>query len=137
MSMVEPVMASPLVPVLEHVGSGASLRQSVCRDTCAFDPAAEWHHARLRTLEADQDALLEFFELAITWHELDYSEAGVIPPDQWMTFVENHCWTDRDRIERIFRLATDVVAASRRATREPSTPIPPGCPASQDEPSGS
>lgn len=116
-SVVKPVKASSLVPVLEPVDRESHVRQSGCRDTCSFDAGAEWHHARLRTLENDQDALLEFLELAITWHELEYSRAALIPPDQWMAFVESHRWTSPARVERIFSLATDVFMTAERATR--------------------
>lgn len=118
MSVVKPVKASSLVPVLEPVDSGSHVRQSGCRDTCSFDAGAEWHHARLRTLENDQDALLEFLELAITWHELEYSNSTLIPPDQWMAFVESHRWTNPARVERIFSLATDVVMTAERAVSQ-------------------
>ncbi|HEY2878423.1 hypothetical protein [Nocardioides sp.] len=66
-------------------------------------------------MESDQDALLEFLELAITWHELEYSKANLIPPDHWMAFVERHRWTNPARVERIFSLATDVVMTAERA----------------------
>jgi hypothetical protein len=115
---IKPVKTSSLVPVVDHAERETPVRQSACCDTCAFDAAAEWHHARLRTLENDQDALLEFLELAITWHELEYSETSVIPPGQWMAFLENHRWTDPDRVTRIFRVATDVVMIAERATRQ-------------------
>jgi hypothetical protein len=69
-------------------------------------------------MESDQDALLELFELALTWYELEYSEMPIIPPDQWMAFVENHRWSDPDRVERIFSVATDLVMMAERATRQ-------------------
>jgi hypothetical protein len=69
-------------------------------------------------LENDQDALLEFLELAITWHELEYSNSTLIPPDQWMAFVESHRWTNPARVERIFSLATDVVMTAERAVSQ-------------------
>lgn len=130
MPVAEPADASALIPVPD-VESRPPVRHAGCRDTCVFDPAAEWHHARLRTLETDQDALLEFLELAITCHELEYAESSVIPPDQWMAFAENHSWADPDRVERIFSIATDVAMAARRADVERPGPsgTPPMCPA--------
>jgi hypothetical protein len=116
-SLVKAVKASFLVPVLEPVDRKPQVRRCGCRDTCSFGAAAEWHHARLRTLESDQDALLEFFELAITWHELEYSSTNLISPDEWLTFVESHRWANPARVERIFSLATDIVMAAERAVR--------------------
>jgi hypothetical protein len=113
---VKPAKAVSLVPALDQVDLEGPVRHSGCRATCACDPATEWHHARLTRIESDQDALLELFEVALTWYELEYSETPIIPPDQWMSFVENHCWSDPSRVERIFRIATDLVMMAGRAT---------------------
>jgi hypothetical protein len=91
---------------------------AACRDTCTVATGTEWHHARLTRVEDDQDALLELLELAITWHELEYTESAVVAPDRWMAFVEDHHWTDPDRVERIFSLATDVVMIAELAVRQ-------------------
>jgi hypothetical protein len=115
---VTPAKALSLVPATDQADLETPVRHSGCRDTCAFDPATEKHHARLTTMESDQDALLELFELALTWYELEYSEMPIIPPDQWMAFVENHRWSDPDRVERIFSVATDLVMMAERATRQ-------------------
>ena len=118
MSLVKAVKASSLVPVAEPIEPKHQERKSGCRDTCSFGAAAEWHHARLRTLESDQDALLEFFELAITWHELEYSSTNLIPPDEWLIFVECHRWANPARVERIFSLATDIVMMAERTVKK-------------------
>ena len=118
MSLIEPVKAASLFPVLDPADRKSQVRQSGCSARCSFDTAAEWHHARLRTLETDQDALLEFFELAITWHELDYCSTSLIPPDKWLAFVASHRWADPARVERIFSLATDIVMTAERAVRK-------------------
>lgn len=120
MSLIKPVEASFPAPVLERVDRKSQVRRSGCSDACSFGDAAEWHHARLRTLEGDQDALLEFFELAVTWHELDYSTTNLIPPDKWLAFVECHRWANPARVERIFSLATDIVMTAERAVRNGS-----------------
>jgi hypothetical protein len=104
-----------LVP---HRGHDVPVCRTACRDTCAVDTATEWHHARLTRVEDDQDALLELLELAITWHELEYAESGIVTPDRWMAFVESHRWTDPERVERIFSLATDVVMMAELAVRQ-------------------
>jgi hypothetical protein len=117
-SVVKPAKASSLVPALKSLDRESQRRQSGCRDSCSFNAAAEWHHARLRTLENDPDALLEFLELAITWHELEYSNATHIPPDRWMAFADSHCWVHPARAQRIFSLATDVVLTAQRAARQ-------------------
>lgn len=69
-------------------------------------------------IEDDPDVLLELMELAVTWPELEYSEMPIIPPDRWMIFVESHPWADPDRVERIFGVATDIVMAATRASKQ-------------------
>jgi hypothetical protein len=83
-----------------------------------MDGATEGHHARLAAIEHDQDAVLDLMELALTWPELEYSEKSTIPPESWMAFLESHRWTDPDRAERIFSLATDIVMTAKRASRQ-------------------
>jgi hypothetical protein len=117
-SAAAPTKALSLVSRFPHVDGDSRVGHSQCRERCVFAAAAQWHHARLTAIESDHDALLELFELALTWHELDYSERQVIPPVQWMAFVANHRWVDPDRIERIFRIATDIVMATERAARQ-------------------
>jgi hypothetical protein len=124
-SVVKSLNASSLIPVCEPLDRDRQVRQAGCRDACSFDPAAQWHHARLRTLENDQDALLEFLELAVSWHELEYPATTFIPPDEWLSFAEGHRWASPARVERIFSLATDVAMAAGRAVRQrPGTPAP-------------
>jgi hypothetical protein len=57
---------------------------------------------------------LELLELATTWEELDYSMEAVIPPGDWLDFVAEHTWHDRETAERLFSVAVDV--ARRRAS---------------------
>lgn len=79
-----------------------------CLPGCAVAPAARHHHDRLLTVEFDIDELLELVELAVTWGELDYSGAAVVPPEQWQAFAACHEWRDPDRAARIFSVATDI-----------------------------
>jgi hypothetical protein len=80
-------------------------------------PALRRHHDRLLTVESDVDELLELVELAVTWGELDYSGAGVVPPGQWLEFAACHEWRDPDRAARIFSVATDIaLRGGRRET---------------------
>ncbi|MBA2472039.1 MAG: hypothetical protein H0V41_07280 [Pseudonocardiales bacterium] len=79
-----------------------------CRAGCGVDPALRRHHDRLLTVESDVDEMLELIELAVTWGELDYSGAGVVPPRQWMEFAACHEWRDPNRAARIFSVATDI-----------------------------
>jgi len=106
-----------VVSTFDHVDGDTRVHHAPCRETCAFAAGAQWHHARLTAIESDQDALLELFELALTWHELEYSERHVISPERWMAFVDDHRWTDPDRTERIFSIATDVVMTVKRTSR--------------------
>lgn len=66
------------------------------------------HHDRLLRVETDLDELLELLELAVTWTELDYSDAAVVPPERWTDFAMAHPWRDADRMERLFGLAADI-----------------------------
>jgi hypothetical protein len=106
-----------LVATSDRVDDEHTPRHAACRAVCSFAADAPWHHARLTAMESDQDAVLELFELALTWHELEYAESQVIPPDQWMAFIDDHRWTDPDRIERIVSIATDVVRSVERTAR--------------------
>lgn len=65
-------------------------------------------------METDGDELLELFELAVTWGELDYSRESLVPPQQWLDFARRHHWRDPDRMRRVFSLATDVASLSSR-----------------------
>jgi hypothetical protein len=71
------------------------------------------------TIESDQSVLLDLMELAITWPELEYSDTPTIAPAQWISFVENHRWSDLGRVERIFSVATDIAMTAARASRRP------------------
>jgi hypothetical protein len=117
-SVVKSLQTSSLIPVRESPDRDRQVRRAACRDACWFDAAAEWHHARLRTLENDDDALLELLELAVTWHELEYSATTFIPPDEWPAFAQGHRWASPARVERIFSLATDVAMTAERAVRQ-------------------
>jgi hypothetical protein len=90
-----------------------------CRAHCAFDGATERHHGRLKAIEHDPEAVLELMELAITWPELEYSEADTIPPESWDAFVASHRWADLNHVERIFGLAIDIVRTATRQRRPP------------------
>ena len=81
--------------------------------SCAFYRSARVHHDRLLTVEDDLDALIDLFDLAVTWGELDYSGERLVEPVAWSEFVSSHRWQDADRVEQIFSLATDVVLRSQ------------------------
>lgn len=67
------------------------------------------HHERLLTVDTSVDALLELLEIAVTWHELDYSEIPVVGPQDWPAFAGEHVWRYPDRADRAFSLAIDIV----------------------------
>jgi hypothetical protein len=101
-----------------RLASGASVsRLAGCRASCAFGGATERHHRRLKAIEHDPEAVLELMELAITWPELEYSEADVIPPESWGAFVNSHRWADLNHVRRIFGLAIDIVRAATRRSQ--------------------
>ncbi|OLT21598.1 hypothetical protein BJF78_08310 [Pseudonocardia sp. CNS-139] len=85
-----------------------SLTQLACHGQCRPDPARHEHHNRLLQVETDPDALLDLFETAVTWAELEYPEESTIAPHEWLDFAERHRWHDPERVLRIFGLATDI-----------------------------
>lgn len=89
---------------------------------CGCDPSRRRsaHHDELLAVESDPDAVLDLFELAVTWTELDYGDADVVPPEAWVDFAADHCWRRPERVARLFALATDV------ALRAPCPPARPG-----------
>ena len=87
----------------------APLPRSRCRGRCAAAVRYPDHHNRLLDVDVDTDALLELIEVAVTWHELDYSEASIVGPAEWETFAQSHRWAVPARAERAFSLALDVV----------------------------
>lgn len=91
-------------------GVVASIR---CGDHCAFGGRLAAHHDRLLTVENDLQALLELMELAVTWGELDYSNADVVAPALWAEFCAQHSWHDTTTMTRVFELATDVAMQSQ------------------------
>jgi hypothetical protein len=95
----------------------APLRLSCCRGECDVAIRHRAHHDRLLAVDTDAEALLDLLEIAVTWHELDYSEADLAAPEHWLTFAEQHAWADPDRAARIFSLAVDIVG--RQATGPP------------------
>ncbi|WP_232663343.1 hypothetical protein [Pseudonocardia sp. TRM90224] len=60
--------------------------------------------------------------MAVTWHELDYSDHPVLGPSAWATFADAHDWADRDRAERVFSLALDIVGRAIEIAPEPPRP---------------
>ena len=74
------------------------------------------HHDRLLAVDSDVEVLLELLEIAVTWHELDYSHTPVIGPQAWLAFADDHAWRDPDGAHRAFSLAVDI--AGRRGTRQ-------------------
>jgi hypothetical protein len=100
-----------------------------CHDQCRPDPERQAHHDRLLQVESDPDAMVDLFETAVTWAELEYSPKTTIPPHEWLDFAGRHRWHDADRIQWIFGLATDMaLRAASAADREParwgSSPAP-------------
>lgn len=87
----------------------APLGLSCCRGECDVAIRHRAHHDRLLAVDTDAEALLDLLEIAVTWHELDYSEAELVGPEHWLTFADQHDWTDPDRAARVFSLAVDIV----------------------------
>jgi hypothetical protein len=83
---------------------------------CGCPPALRRsaHHDRLLAVESDPEAVLDLFELAVTWGELDYTGAEVLPPEAWLDFAVDHPWRCPDRVLRTFALASDVALRGPR-----------------------
>jgi hypothetical protein len=102
-------MASPL---LDPIGSGGTVHEFVRPCSCPFRSLARLHHDHLLRLETDPDAVVDLFELAVTWGELEY--VNHVEPNRWLEFVAAHRWTDQARVERIVGLAFDAALRARR-----------------------
>jgi len=94
-----------------------------CHAGCRADTARRAHHDRLLAVESDPDAALELFDLAVTWHELEYDDTEIVAPAHWLEFAERHRWQDPGRVERIFGLATDIALRAALPAAAPSTPL--------------
>lgn len=87
----------------------AAHARALCCHDCPAAATHAAHHDRLLLVDMDADELLALLEMAVTWHELDYSDADVVGPAGWQTFAELHSWTHPDRAQRAFSLALDIV----------------------------
>lgn len=83
-------------------------RFETCGGGCVATPYRD-HHDQLLTVDTDPDTLLALIELAVTWHELDYSVEPVVGPHEWLTFAARHRWVLPERAEWAFALAVDIV----------------------------
>jgi len=93
---------------MDHTSSRTPSTQLVCRARCHREVGRRAHHDALLRVENDTDAMLDLFETAVTWAELDHPADATIPPARWVTFAEQHQWQDPERMCRIFGLATDI-----------------------------
>jgi hypothetical protein len=94
----------------------ANLQASQCPSPCPFTGIAAAHHDQLLKVDQDIDQAMALFELAVTWGELEYSQASLIGPSQWSGFVAMHRWPDQGRAEELFSLAVDAASHSVRAS---------------------
>lgn len=97
-------------------------RFSSCRGQCALASRYPEHHDRLLTVDTDPAALLDLLEIAVTWHELDYSESDLVGPADWLTFAETHTWRCPDQARRALSLAVDIVGRHSVGSA-PRTPL--------------
>lgn len=87
----------------------APIQLMTCRGECPAAARYPDHHQALLAVDTDPEALLGLLELAVTWHELDYSDEPVIGPAEWLGFLDAHEWVVPERAERAFGLAVDIV----------------------------
>ncbi len=92
--------------------------ESCDASSCRFRETAPDHHDRLVRLEVSTfEVVTELIELAATWHELEYCEcAPLVPPDEWIPFIESHRWSD---FERVFDMVIGLVSLAPRRAEEP------------------
>jgi hypothetical protein len=98
--VARPIASDVVVPLSPDFGA--------VRCGCAPSLRGSAHHDRLLAVESDPDAVLDLFEIAVTWGELDYTGAEVVPPEAWLDFASDHVWHCPDRVFRLFALASDV-----------------------------
>jgi hypothetical protein len=79
-----------------------------CRGRCRTDPARRAHHDRLLQVESDPDAMVDLFEMAVTWAEFEYPAETTIPPHEWPDLAGSHRWHDAERMQWIFGLAAEM-----------------------------
>ena len=72
---------------------------------------------------ASFDEITSIIEVAVTWHELDYSDQQMIDPDDWLDFVAEHTWTNPERVLDFF-LALRSMVSARSARRELAMVVP-------------
>jgi hypothetical protein len=94
--------------------SVATIRSEPLTCSCDFYESASAHHDRLLAVDREIGALLDLFDLAVTWGELDYSGQRLVAPMRWPAFVSAHPWHDVERAKQIFQLASDVALHSAR-----------------------
>ena len=89
-------------------------------------PDRRWrsHHDRLLRVEADQDEVVELLELAVTWSELDYSGAQVVPPERWDDFALAHVESDAVQNMRLAVPGLQVADAEQRLGHVKHAPPP-------------
>ncbi|GAA1875280.1 hypothetical protein GCM10009836_65670 [Pseudonocardia ailaonensis] len=90
-----------------------------CPAECRADTARRAHHDRLLAVESDPDAVLDLFETAVTWAELEYDESATVPPARWVEFAQMHRWQNPERALRLFSTAADAALRGRRPTSDP------------------
>jgi hypothetical protein len=101
-----------------NAGTRENVRGARCAQGCAFDGVTIEHHDQLLTVDQNLDQAMALMELAVTWGELDYSEAPLIPPSRWSDFVACHRWQVQDRAQRVFSLAVDAATHSVNASHD-------------------
>jgi hypothetical protein len=97
----------------------ALVRFPRCQVWCTSAVLYPVHHDRLLDVDVDPDAQLELLEIAVSWHELDYSTEPVVGPSEWLTFAARHRWTATERAVRVFSLAVDIVGRRTAGLVEP------------------
>jgi hypothetical protein len=115
------VSISPAEATVSLLHQPERLARLACHGQCRPDPERQAHHDRLLQVESDPDAMVDLFETAVTWAELEYSPQTTIPPHEWLDFAERHRWHDADRMLWIFGLATDMaMRGASAAGHEPA-----------------
>jgi len=118
-STVDPVVV-PLGPRGPHCAGPTG---------CGVARGLRVHHDRLLRVEDDPDELVDLLETAVTWQELDYGDAALVPPEAWTDFAQDHPWRHPERMLRLFSLAADIALRAPAPAADPLAR--PGVPASR------
>lgn len=93
---------------------------------CEYRKWAPTHHDRLLALEsAPFDVLAELIDMAATWGEVEFGvDEPVIGPADWLGFVDQHQWSQPDRVLEVMLSLWSTTTPRYRDSRRNSSSGP-------------